>query len=397
MDTNEEDAIFAFAVSPSLPLPPQINLERISDPAEQSQQPKASQMYGVITSTPPLHIRNPISALRSSGRGGSLGIEYESDSTLFTTQIAPISNSYGPGFMEPRSLFGGEFALSSLQSSAALADKSHLRMREEVGILAREEIGGEDIFGATWAALQHAKGPNDTMRKGRRRFFFQNPVSSRPLLQETATSSSLLLSLTDQQRREEQQMEGVPCPIWVPSFPDARVPNHRTAPAPLRSQLRNSHLFLGSDEPMVTPAAIEEAVAAAGAADMNVDADTILNTSGVGSEWEAMEEVDEEIDGLGDVSNHVRFFLPSIDTSMSVTSTYLPNDGALELVHSNSIGAYSFSHSLAPDPQSVQVRNENENKGLVGDIGWVKVRSKVNFKSPLVQMVSELTAAFVSG
>ncbi|KAG8866358.1 hypothetical protein FRC20_008752 [Serendipita sp. 405] len=372
MDTNEEDAIFAFAVPPSLPLPPQINLERISDPAEQSQQPKSSQMYTVITSTPPLHIRNPISALRATGRGGSLGVEYESDSTLFTTQIAPISNSYGPGFVEPRSLFGGEFDFSSLQSSAALADKSCLRMREEGGILAREKIGGEDIFGATWAALQRAKGPNDTMRKGQRRFFFQNPVSSRPLLQETATSSSLLLSFIGRQRREEQPMEDVPCPIWVPSFPDARVPNHRTASAPLRSQLRNSHLFLGSDEPMVTPAAIEEAVAAASTADMSVDANTILKTSGVSSEWEAMEEVEEEIGGLGDVSNHVRFFLPSMDASMSVTSACLPNDGSLELVHSNSIGAYSFSHLLAPDPESVQVRNEDENTGLVGDIGWVK-------------------------
>ncbi|KAG8805284.1 hypothetical protein FRC17_005590 [Serendipita sp. 399] len=318
LETNEEP-IFAFALSPlPAPLyPPPLEGSTIRSDPGQSQQQDGLHACGVITSTPPLWslVQNPFGLHASEA--SSLGLEFDSDSTLFTTQITPIScgygHSYGAVLVDQGSLSDEELAPSPpFNGPIGLPDVHAVRIREE-GF--REEMECDDIFGATWASLQHSKGTitNEITRKSQRRFFFQNPVSSRPPRQESMPSS-VLLSSAGQHCTEPEDPKETPCWTWVPSFPDAHVPNHRAALAPLKSQLRNSRLFLGSEEPLVTRAAIEDAVSAASSITgttalvgraLEAGADGGLGIDS-GTGWEMMEGVD--CTEPENVSNHVRTY-----------------------------------------------------------------------------------------
>ncbi|KAG8809856.1 hypothetical protein FRC17_003209 [Serendipita sp. 399] len=320
LEKNEEP-IFAFALSPlPTPLyPPPLEGSKMRSDPDQSQQHDGLHACAVIiTSTPPPRssVQNPFS-FRASEASSSLGLEFDSDSTLFTTQITPIScgygHSYGAVLVDQGPLSDEELAsLSPFNGSIGLPDGHAVQIPEE-GF--REEIECHDVFGATWASLQHSTETitNETTRKGQRRYFFQNPVSSRAPCQRSMPSS-VLLSSAGQHSTEREDPKDTPRWTWVPSFPDAHVPNHRAALAPLKSQLRNSRLFLGSEEPLVTRAAIEDAVLAASSITgttalvgraLEAGADGGFGID-VGSSWEMMEGVD--CTEPENVSNHVRTY-----------------------------------------------------------------------------------------
>lgn len=149
--------------------------------------------------------------------------------------------------------------------------------------------------------------------------------------------------------------------VWVPSFPQAKVPNHRNAPPPAKSQLRNSCLFLGSSHPVVTSAAIEEAVRSAAAATLqssppagivaqrrdeavlNMESDdkaTIVNqpfvedlkSTGLSDDGRSspdhQSQQDIYVGNEGPPLNRVRFFLPN--RSFELRSSLTTSSGNLD-------------------------------------------------------------------
>lgn len=173
-------------------------------------------------------------------------------SSSFTTSspatlFVPIEGDYGFKKLDP----GGGLDISKAEQEPTMP--THF-------------LTPKDPFGATWASLQSSKPTISATTKkpySQRRFFFSKPDSStftaqptlNPLLDQLTTNaiSSLNLSTSETSR--------VPKHAWMPSFPSAKVPNHRNALLPQRSQLRNG--FLGAENPLITASAIEEATSAA--------------------------------------------------------------------------------------------------------------------------------------
>lgn len=194
-----------------------------------------------------------------------------SKSSLFNTSIPPIvlhnqTNAVG----HPHSLHSYFTASPPVSPCAMLSDPI-----ASSGTASNDPIKGpttltndsspSDPFGITWASLQRSKPAKSLSMSTskQRRFFFSNFQSSKFNAQSTVSSLRNKLAAVDTLvpsspfARNSELTDYV----WAPSFPDAKLPNHRYAPPPQKSQLRSN--FLGAEDPLVTAAAIEETTAAA--------------------------------------------------------------------------------------------------------------------------------------
>lgn len=242
----EDDAIFAFMPPPLDPLGSAL----INKPGP------------FATSTPPNSNVQPRQLSQP---------DEEFDSSLFTTRI-PRIDAYPPVSSVGSSVISPPSTAPFVFSEVPLCDSPEHNGGEIFDAALRKTNGSADVFGAVWAALRPARPSPETKSRFPKYYSRLNPVF-RPGLQaeQMAWPTS---------RQEYQNLD------WKPSFPDARVPNHRVATVPLKSQLRSG--FLGAPDPLVTNTAIEDAVAAA-----NRDANT---------------------------SNHVRFCVPSSPSATSFVS-----------------------------------------------------------------------------
>jgi hypothetical protein len=216
------------------------------------------------------------------------------ESSLFTTAIAPIVIPDHPASQSPFTTHSESHCsitpagLSSSPDATlhAFLDKTSLEMDQNSAPI--------DPFGATWMALKKETNTNSGLPKpAQRRFFFQ---------QSHFKSNQRLTDYNDAPSSNWK---------WVPSFPTAKIPNHRNAPAPPKSQLRNC--FLGSYDPLVTSAAIEEASKCA--------EEALPHGLVVFAEDSNRPEFPSDFDtcalGQEDVSNHVRFCIPVPSSSYS--------------------------------------------------------------------------------
>lgn len=317
---QDEENIFAFAppLSPPSPLFVSPNTTVIEDLLTEPSVDSNGRDYA--TSTPPFAFSQSSVAMKT---GASVHSSYDeksrlsdtsttpTHSSLFCTSIAPIVM---PERSPPRS--------SSLAPSSPLLDTtlhsllgnntlSKSLLTDESSTLINGTASSPtvaDPFGATWIAL---KKEHNTLRNSgpskstQRRFFFQQPSYSRPDNNDINASTSAC--------------------NWTPSFPDAKTPNHRNAPPPQKSQLRNN--FLGSVDPLVTAAAIEEASRSAQAAAVAISDEPFLlsNILCVGPPPAHRPLGDISDDHLpcepeqADISYHVRFRTPGTSFSYSLT------------------------------------------------------------------------------
>jgi len=342
---KEEDPPFAFA-------PPPVSPHHDSQIAV----PRAElDNHDFATSTPPwcakpygsAHFRQVTQA-----EGPDNCSSEQTASSLFDTSIAPIPQSEQAHATSrpntPYSYFTGSppdtaFTLASnnaaesqpniLSHSNAEDAASDGQPRYATFLAPPSSV---DLFGATWAALRSSDSEIALpviQPLSQRRLFFTNvhlnkhdkqPASylshnSTPF--DSVSPLHLLSESSTTTPHVSQQM-------WFPSFPEAKLPNHRHALPPPKSQLRNN--FLGAENPLVTSAAIDAATAAA-------------------NQNPACHEISDALKAC-DASIHVRFRSPSLSS--------FERGGSGILDHFEDTQLSQFDHSLDHAGDGVALADE---------------------------------------
>jgi len=234
---EEEESVFAFA-PPSLSPPP----------------PK---LAGLVTSTPqPTH---PSLPTLTSARPHS---ECSQFSTLTTCNIPIISNRLlvsplsSPYPVSPRAALLGSFHANigqkQTQPESPQLREYHpppLPYRRPQIVDTVNDPSDPDPVGRIW------RQERDIAQKERP--FLQSRVCKLSLLQplkHDPTTMAQTKTLPDCFIDAGPVVHGSIKQLWVPSFPDAKTPNHRLAD-PGRSRLRKRN-FLGSTNPIITPQVI---------------------------------------------------------------------------------------------------------------------------------------------
>jgi hypothetical protein len=203
------------------------------------------------------------------------------ESSLFDTSISPIIFSGGEGALNRPNTPYSYFTASPPDTASTLgltisAERHPIVPSRNIAKDAANEDQTQQIasftppavdpFGATWAVLQSSKSENalPIVRPfDRRRFFFASSY-----LNKLNTPPAYLLnnpkpfnSASSPQSFSDSSTSHIFQHTWSPSFPEAKLPNHRHARPLPKSQLRNN--FLGAENPLITEAAIEAATSAA--------------------------------------------------------------------------------------------------------------------------------------
>lgn len=367
---KEDEQIFAFALPPPPPAPdPGPGHERRTKDRGDT---KSGPQYRYDTSTPPLfgfNLDNHMAAdnitvhedttdIRDVDKSyGSLleGTTFvhsseksAPESTLFTTNIPAITpiafhsdntpptdhtfNSSAPNLAISLSpLVSPTFPTLGNKSPALITNQKPAFSVSDHK--ASSTITTSDPFGTTWAALQQSKKAaeprlNHLKTSGpHRHMLFMHATKSKPKTPRPAMTSPI--PATNSHTK------------WVPSFPEARVPNHRNAPipAPIRSN------FLGSSNPLITADAIAEA---AHDAEMTLKSMKPLERNTMnGTETNEGEEN----------SIHVRFCTPACTNSTAGTSLEIGfEDPDLNL---ENVTRYGLAQHEVPIKDIVDVEWEN--------------------------------------
>ena len=294
---KDVNAVFAF-------LPPPVSPQLNSDPSPLCTKP-AQRDYA--TSTPPWYA-NSIHFLTTANAKHPKVLApspRNSETSLFNTSISPIALHDLPDVADFPGSLSSHFAVSppgsadTLQSDPGSGDMGARCWDTTERIVANEHPQGfaalsidkstADPFGVTWASLKRSKPQKPSAQ---RRFFFSNSQYTKLNDQSTLSPSC---SHGEKATLSSNVSSGLLECDWAPSFPNAKYPNHRHAPPPLKSQLRSS--FLGAETPLVTLAAIEEATTAAN------------NKLLPHQTPDALKDTDRSI--------HVRFHTPSLSSSLA--------------------------------------------------------------------------------
>lgn len=285
---QDEESVFAYA-------PPSINVD-----SEQVQAYADPVRREYATSTPPFAFsRSPPMEMTHSSL---------TESSLFTTAIAPIVIPDHPASQSPFTTHSESPHSTTLAGSSSSPDAALHAFLDNTSLFTSLETDENSVpidpFGATWIALKRETSTlatNSSLPKpAQRRFFFQ---------QSHFKSDQLSTDSNDAPSSSWK---------WVPSFPTAKTPNHRNAPAPSRSQLRSC--FLGSHDPLVTSAAIEEASKCAEEA-LSHGLVVVAEGSNRCTDFINVGKGDTCALGQEDVSNHVRFCIPVSSSSYSLTAS----------------------------------------------------------------------------
>ena len=312
---HDEDTPFAFA-------PPPISLNQNQEPQDSALLTEHTG-YGPVTSTPPWRTKDHGALTPPRAKVVNSSDELASDcagSSLFNTSISPILLSRQSNTANRPNSRTSYLTVSPPNTAFTLASGPAVQKQPTLPLQSRKDdalsedqiLGNDDIisssadpFGATWSALLSSKTRNDflaTRPFTQRRFFFAN---SYPTEQNAQLAPYLATSPQPHSSLQPSTIfpSRMPQYAWSPSFPEAKVPNHRHALPPAKSQLRNN--FLGAKRPLITPAAIEAATASA---DQNPACQEISNAL-----------------IAADASFHVRFRSPTSSPSAVFSETGDPS------------------------------------------------------------------------